>query len=304
MGKQAVTEFLQLILIAFAIAFVIYIIIFSPARLIQNFHDFVSEISSLTDNQNIINKNLGNEIIEIPVSPRRGFSGFSREKIYHLRTRAVNTSPIFSQMDYQPNPAIYGGIVDNLPWISAYCALHSSTCTIENKGKGDTRDSVGILNPELLYYISLAEFNDKNFYKDYYFVPYRLTYNPRTKTITAYYKHEKNPKGTHQTIYLEDMNARDLGYNYAFMNDSYNVDFYEEYENNTLKTGVKELQGFYTHGNACKIPGGCNNVGPRNVEQNAFYLDDLPAKFNIKLWKNQPRNSSQTADINMEMIFE
>ena len=163
------------------------------------------------------------------------------------------------------------------------------------------------MNPELLYYISLAEYGSKDFYKDYYFVPYKLNYNPNTKTITAYYKHERNPNGTYQAIWLADANAHDLGYNFAYMDYSNNIGFYEisaTNEDNTLKTDIKGITGYYMHGTACGMPGGCNNYAPYWQYYNAFYLDDLPAEVNIKLWRSQPANPTDNADINFRMIFE
>ena len=315
MNRQFVLEFLRIILIAFVIAFVINIAriaIFAPWEFPQQVNYTEPETAPFEDNQNNtqtqnsakINNHLGNEIVDIPVSPRRELSGLSKNEIYDLRRYAVKTSPIFSQMDYEPSSAVYGSITDNLPWISAHCALYKSQCSIEEKGKGVSRDSIGVLNPELLYYVSLAEYGDDDFYKDYTFVPYMLNYNPGTKTITAYYKHERNPIGTYQSIWLADANAHDLGYNFAYMNYSNNIKFYKKYGDNTLKADIKEITGYYMHGSVCGVPGGCNNYAPYWQYYNSFYLDNLPAEVNIKLWRSRPANPTDNADINFRMIFE
>ena len=76
----------------------------------------------------------------------------SRAEILNLRRRAVLTSPIFSNMDYEPNPEVFR-IADGMPWISLDGALHFNKIPIEKRSEGLSRESIGILNPELLYYI-------------------------------------------------------------------------------------------------------------------------------------------------------
>ena len=250
------------------------------------------------------------EVISIPIIPPMCFNGSSRDAILSRRRHAIKLSRIFSDMEYEPDPEVFG-IVDGLPWISLEGALHFTKLSPDERITGPSRESVGILNPELLYYLSTSENEDAQsedfipLYKDFYFIPYKLTYNPSTNTITAYIQNDKTENGTYQPIFLSDTNAHDLGYKYAYMAESENVGFYTKYkaENNTLKSGIKELTGYYTHGNACGYEGGCNNYAPYWQYYNYIFLKKLPARFTIKLWKTKPANVEKTADINFQMIF-
>jgi len=328
MEKQALLEALRLILIAFVIAMVINffrVLIFQGGNFreelfrtnntnneITNINTDIVTTSPEPISQNIptTNTDLGNEIINIPISPLKELSGLSKAEILKMRTDAINSSPIFSDMDYSPSPEVFR-IDDGMPWISMQAAINWSKATNEQKANGASRDSAGILNPELLYYISVAEGENADthytvLYKDFDFLPYKATYNPKTKTITAYIKNDRKENGRYQTITLADANAHDLGYNYAYMDKYTNIGFYtdENYKNNSLKSDIKPITGWYMHGPACGLPGGCNNYAPYWQYYNCFYLDGLPADINIKLWKNRPENTSQEADMNYRIIFE
>ena len=325
MEKQTVLEWLRMILIAFVIAMVINffrVLIFQDGNFREAFlgtnnvnneatntntvENTVTDTYQQTNANNpIIKDNYGQEIVDIPVEPLKEFSGLSKNEIFNLRKQAVNTSPIFSDMDYTPSNEVFGRIDDNLPWISAEAALKWNKRKEMDVTDGVSCHSAGILNPELLYYVSIAD-NTEDFYKDFYFLPYRVTYNPSTKTITAYIKNDTKPNVNYQRITLADSNAHDLGYKYAYMNEHINIGFWDEgnYKNNSLESGIKEVTGWYMHGSVCGVPGGCNNYAPYWQYYNQFYLKWLPATLNIKLWKNRPENTNKEADINFKMVFE
>ena len=320
MNREAILEFLRTILIAFAIAFVINlfrIFIFTDWNE-PRFENFTESEPAPQENTNnnisdsAINPTFRHGTTTISLTPMENFSGLSKAQILAKRNDAIHNSPFFSHMaNYSPNPNVFQ-ISDGLPWISAEGALHWSKSTNNEKTQGVSRDSIGILNPELLYTVSLAENEDaatNNYiplYKDFYFVPYDVKYNANTNTITAYIRNAKNNNGNFQGISLNDANAHDLGFRYAFMDNYQNIGFYtdEPYKSNTLAKGIKETTGYYTQGSACGIPGGCNNYAPYWQYYNNFYLKGLPASVNIKLWKNKPNNHNQKADINYQMIFE
>ena len=325
MERQTILEFMRMVLIAFVIAFVINffrIAIFGNINDEPRFENITEPDQAPQESVNnyrtndypqsdpTINPYLSGEVVDIPISPMQNFSGLSKNRIVEKRIEAVGTSPIFSHLNYSPS-ANFFQIKDGAPWISANGALHWSNLHDSEKITGVSRDSVGILNPELLYYIALTENEDcqrsyKVLYKDFYFIPYKVKYTPRTKTITAYIKNDRVEGGKYQPICLSDSNANDLGYKYAYMDSYTNVGFYRdgEYNNNYLTSGVKETKGYYMHGPACGLPGGCNNYAPYWSYYNYFYLKDLPATVHIKLWKHYPYSVSQEADINFEMIFE
>ena len=328
MDRRRITEILGTTLVAFAIAMVINffrVLIFQDGNFREAFlgintanttnNSAVNTTATEQQNQ-ITSKNLPaintnlEEVIYIPISPLKELSGLSKAEILEMRRDAVKTSPIFSDMNYTPSPEVFR-IDDGMPWISMNAALNWSKATDKQKIEGVSRDSAGILNPELLYYISVSEGQKADthyvvLYKDFDFLPYKAEYYPNTKTITVYIKNERVEHGRYQTITLADANAHDLGYKYAYMDKYKNVGFYKEklYKNNRLNSGIKEITGWYMHGPACGIPGGCNNYAPYWQYYNQFYLDGIPASINIKLWKEKPNSPEQEADINYRMVFE
>ena len=333
MNRAQLLELLRTFIAAFIIAFVINLLriaffengdfaslmAFSrEERMINNLRQNMSRYqtqSSTTYNETVVNKPSINKfensnIIEIPVEQPLCFNNLSANDILDLRNRSINTSPIFSDMNYKPSTDVFS-IRDYKPWISIEGALHFSKRKGTERTEGPSRDSIGILNPELLYYISISENEDaesadfKTLYKDFDFKPYRVTYDPATNTITAYIKNE-HKDGNYQPLFLSDSNAHDLGYNYAIMDTSKNIGFYTDspYKDSTLKSDIQKTTGYYMVGSACKVEGGCNNYAPYWQYYNFLFIRRFPASFNIKLWKTRPRNSEQKADINFSMVFE
>lgn len=324
MDRQAVLEFLRMILIAFVIAMVINffrVLIFQNGDFRGAFLRTNNTNNETVDNTNMtsvqnekpvnedtssVNIDSDEDIIDIPISPLKELSGLTKDEILKLRIDAIKTSPIFSNDSYTPSEEVFR-IDDGMPWISADAALNWDSRDISQVGKGVSRESAGILNPELLYYISISQNTEsRNIYKNFYFLPYRAVYNTKTNTITAYIKNDRNPNGNYQQITLADTNAHDLGYKYAYMDSYSNIGFYtdEPYKNNTLNSGIKEITGWYMHGPACGVPGGCNNYAPYWQYYNYFFLRNLPASVHIKLWKQRPQSINQEADINFRMVFE
>ena len=323
MDRQTVLEYLRLVLIAFVIAFVINIFrvaiftdwnneprfqnITEPEQTPQEVRNSMREndYQPQTQTEFSINQDIGNEILEIPMHQRENFSGLSKSRILEKRMDAIRTSLLFSQMDYTPSNDVFK-IDDGLPWISMNAALHWSNISVSQRGNGVSRDSIGIVNPELLYYVDVGEDKGNSLYGDYDFMPYKVTYNKNTNTISSYFRNYRNENAKIQEICLADTNAHDLGFKFAYMDKYKNIGFYtdEPYKNNTLASNIKEITGYYMHGSACGMPGGCNNYAPYWQYYNYFYLNDLPANVHIKLWKNKPNSPEQRADINYEMIFE
>jgi len=321
-------EFLRTVIAAFIIAFIInllriaifengdYTRLISPSGILNNDIQEIENRRNVSEQNTVqiksnnpeINQNSG--IIEISTEDFMCFNNLSKNEILNLRRNAVSTSPVFSNMSYEPNPNVFG-IGDYKPWISTEGALHFNKISKEKRIIGPSRDSIGILNPELLYYVSIAENEDventnfKTLYKDFYFAPYKVTYDSDTNTITAYIKNE-HKEGNYQPLFLSDSNAHDLGYNYAIMDLSKNIGFYSDspYKESTLKSDIQSITGYYMIGSACGIEDGCNNYAPYWQYYNHLYIKRLPAWFNIKLWKNKPANTEQTPDINYKMVFE
>ena len=245
------------------------------------------------------------KVININIEPLEEFSGLSARDILDMRTEAVKSSPLFvNRKDYTPNPDVYR-IEDGLQWISAHQVSCYGSANNPNIGKGPSRESLAILNPELMFYIIIPsyKFSKKNLEcsKTDYTLPYKANYSPKEKTIRVYinYSNLKNKMGHFANIILADANAHDLGYNYVFADSNSNIRFkVDKFASEIIKT-----RGYYHRGYACGLQEGCNNYSPFETGYE-FYLTDLPAKLHIKLWNQQPSSTSQEADLNYEMIFE
>lgn len=245
------------------------------------------------------------KIVNINIEPLENFSGMSAQEILSMRTEAVKSSPLFfNRTDYTPSEKVFR-IEDGLQWISA----HQVSCygTEENKdiGKGTSRESLGILNPELMFYSIVPSYEfakeGKPCSKEDYLLPYRANYTPANKTINVYFKYSpiKLKRGTFGNIVIADANAHDLGYNYAYADNTQNIRF----KVNKFATQTIRTRGYYHRGFACGLSEGCNNYSPFETGYE-FYLTDLPAELNIKLWNKEPVSLSQTEDLNYRMVFE
>ena len=245
------------------------------------------------------------KVVNINIEPLEEFSGLSAKDILSMREEAVKSSPLFvNRKDYKPNSDVFR-IEDGLQWISAHEVSCNGTENNPNIGKGPSRESIGILNPELMFYNSVLGFNfsERNITctKDDYLLPYKANYTPANNTIHVYlrYKPLKEKLGYFGNIDISDANAHDLGYNYVFADSTSNIRFkVDKFDKEIIKT-----RGYYHRGYACGLQEGCNNYSPYETGYE-FYLTDLPAKLHIKLWNQKPNITSQEADLNYEMIFE
>ncbi len=242
----------------------------------------------------------GDETFEIPINPMQNFSGLGRVEIINKRIEAVRKlDKIFDFDNYSINSGVYQ-IDSGLPWISAY----EVTCYGQGT-RGASRESFGILNPLVMYYPLMASYD---FSKttgcsevDYLLVN-KLSYQPKQKLITAHIDYssfyEKNK--VFYRIHLSDTNARDLGYNYAYASNVKNINFAED---TNISNVIVPTRGFYHRGVSCGVSGGCNNYSPRQIELE-FYITSLPAELYVKLWKKQPADKNDVADMNYHLIFQ
>ncbi len=321
MERQPLLELLRLIIIAFFIALVINllrVLAFDNLRtnaennLISQIEQFFTHDNNSSNDIAIyeeqstqpirLNNETDSDVIGIPVEPMKDFSGMTRDDILELRTEAVRTSPIHWIDGYLPNLQIFR-IENRLPWITARITCFGGYNDGNmNAGIGVSNASVGILNPELLLYVSVPPFNFSKYgyscSEEDYMLPYKITYDKNTKTISAYIKFHSLKEKHIDTIYLHDANANDLGFHYAAVDSMYNI------KENAFTSNTHSINGYYTHGYACGLPGGCNNLAPPQPYYKVE-IKDLPAEFNMKLWKENPfGNINKTADINYRMVFE
>lgn len=294
------SENLKIIITAFLIALAISI---AKDKYLEWSSD-IPRTQNIQQEQTIVEIKDDNQAMDVPIAPMQEFSGKSAAEILKLRKQAVAESPAFyNRKNYEPNPSVFN-IEDGLRWISAYEISCNGVENSKDIGKGESRESTGILNPELMLYVVVANLNSaqNNYCSSIdYLRPYKITYNPNTKTISAYinYKDFRDKNNGYRNVVLADANARDLGYNYVTADLSQNIRY--RYDRN-LSNRIIGTSGFYHRGYACGLSEGCNNYSPYESGYE-FYLTDLPAKIHMKLWGNDPISERANADLNYEMIF-
>lgn len=244
---------------------------------------------------------------KIYLKPMSDLSGLSKEEILNIRKNALNKSLVFSNIkNYEPSPEVYK-IEDNLPWISAYEIIKNGTKNNPNIGLGPSRHSIMIKNPEILLGYIIPDYGIKkeNYEPDEtdYFFPKKATWDEKNNTINVYFDYQKfmnRHNYSNMTIYTDDTNARDLGYNWVYCSEKSGAVF--KSTNNISKIPY-EIKGFYHKGYACGLKDGCNNYSPRQDEM-LFEIVSKSATLKFKFWKNRPLTPFQKADINYIMHFE
>ncbi len=246
------------------------------------------------------------EGVEIPIESLKEFSGMKANQVLSLRQKAIDSSPVFSLPNYFPDMNVYK-LADGLPWISA----REISCNgiTKNIGKGPSRESFPILNPEALINNDIPGYGQPREWgrtcsEIDYLLPDKMIYNERKKTIYAYinatdfmnkFQMDKIP------IFPSDSNARDLGYNWVYSpkENNKNVTFLNS---PNVSDEIFDTRGYFHQGYACKLEGGCNNYSPRQEYYDAKILSN-DAKVVFKLWKNKPFNKNLPADFNYEIIY-
>jgi len=239
----------------------------------------------------------------ILVKPMMPLSGLSVKEILELRRDAVSYTIALGDVSrYEPSDKVFI-IEDGLPWIGAYQVSCIGTDGNEKIGEGDSRESLPILNPEILYHFNIPYYNDDVSLCSPldYMIPKRLVYHKDKNTIVAYIEFsDLVGKRGHNFLFASDANARDFGYNFAYADRFYKIQFKQE---RNFSQQITKTTGLWHRGYACGLKEGCNNYSPQN-DIIYFKTVDLPAAINIKLWKNEPKSPEQSADINYMIVFE
>jgi len=254
----------------------------------------------------------------IKINGLMDFNGKTKDQImnirgYYLRNSISNKEILEDIIDfdqYTPNEYVFGKIADDKPWIG----IRAATCnwtesTTKEKTEGDSEESVFIDNPlalvmiEMPYYtLSLPQTCDEKAY----LVPTYLTYSKSMNTFTlryniSEYQNVLAPENRNIGMYsLKSINARDLGYNWVYAYEAPKIVFYSD---NGIDIHPYKFKDFIHVGSSCEVQGGCNNGSPYQPEV-GFAFKKLPAKLRLKLWKDQPKSPSKSADVYYDIVFE
>ena len=259
-------------------------------------------------------KNVNEDVVNLPtikvekimLRPMSELSYLPVSDILNKRVEYVNSSIIFGNQDYQPSPEVFE-IEDGLPWISAEQITKYGTDNNPDIGIGDSRHSLSINNPELMFVFLMCDYSrsrDSKYASEAdYMLPYKMYWDKANKIISVKFKitpfFKQNPFFHGITTQLEDTNARDLGYKWAYCDKYEKIKFKEK--GNNISTDVYELQGYYHKGFACGLESGCNNYSPN---QPPLHLAIYGKGFiSIKLWKEKPASKDDKADLTYLMYL-
>lgn len=273
------------------------------------------EQSTLANPENNINPSVDNEteIIDIQINPPTELSYKLKENIYASRIDYVQNS-IFHSGNYHPSDEVFGSIESGKPWIANDICKDWQTKAL--KIDGPSEEARFINNPTILvaieYPFSFSNFNDVSWCTNSISTisPTKITYQKSKNEITVSYKRLPfETENNHSFYTFNGVNARDLGYKYAYIDQSkttYDKIIFQNDRN--ISKGIIEFQNFIHLGGSCKVPGGCNNGSPRQTylefkQQDTDYSQSN-GEIYIKLWHKKPSSPSQKADIIEKIIIE
>lgn len=238
--------------------------------------------------------------VEVPLRPLSELSGLSKKEILNKREFFVKKSLVFGDLkNYTSSSEVYK-IEDNLPWISVEQIAKYGIKDNPNIAKGLSRSSAAINNPELLISLNTPDYRALGLKgSSNYLLAKKLLWDKNNNTLKAYFN--MNPILAGLPLFIDETNARDLGYNWIYCKKKKNIRFFNPQK--SFKVRPYKLQGCYQKGFSCGLKGGCNNYSPYQ-EELVFGIIDLPSYLEIKLWKDKPHSIRQKADINYIMVFE
>lgn len=252
--------------------------------------------------------------LEIPIQAPIELNFKSKADVLSLRTQAVLRYPELLAGAYQPSEAVFGQIVDRLPWwgLRGHFFYGSGERSLE----GPAEETRFLLNPYLLVGV---EFDGLSLHWDrsgvtdldlhlldfpFYCEAEQLRWEPQaaraevTYALSDYLR--RTARWTTRPLGLADAyfsliayNARDLNLNYLYV-------AYSESTNVTKREapgGTYAIPHFIHQGGSCGYPGGCNNMSPETPEISFLELTGLPAQVVIKLWRQGPWRVEQPADM-------
>lgn len=237
----------------------------------------------------------------IPINPMSELNYKTKEEIYKIRKSFVEKT-IFKNRRYSPSEEVFGQIEDKKPWLG----IEALTCYGKgpNAHKGLSEESRYINNPTMLIGLDRVSFDEKS--KNLcspvdYLMPTKLNYSKDENTIKIVFEVSTYRGDLGTEFLLKGLNAKDLGYSYAFADKVENLVFLQPDKN--ISTNVHKFKDFIHLGQACGVSGGCNNGSPFQKELN-FTVMKYPASIHFRLWKKQPKNIDSKEDINYLIILK
>lgn len=246
------------------------------------------------------------EVLEIQLQPLTDLNFKTKSEVLRMRSEAVARHSQLMAGNYQPSDAVFGQIVDGLPWWGILGAY--------TYGKGDRSiagpalHSESILNPYLLV---VPDFNirlhpqavegmdEQTGYTQFYCAPRHLRWQPRLGRAEVTYDAECLRRNRAHSFSLAAYNARDLNLKYIYVSyrDSRNIVKQDE------PTGAYENPQYIHQGPSCGFPGGCNNMSPQTPPIDDIRIVGWPVEVVIRLWENNPGTIEKHPDMEYIMHF-
>jgi hypothetical protein len=242
----------------------------------------------------------------IAANPMEELDFKTKQEIYDLRKARVLQHPDLAPEHYAPSEAVFGQVMDKRPWWGIYGIYFYGNG--QNSVKGPSEQSIFLLNPYLL--IGLRE---PNAYRKpdlappgegriFYPQPLRVEWEAEnrraliTYNLHDHYQHVTTHRYRPTSGYLLDLiayNARDLGLPYLY------VDAGKSENVVPLQRAEKAFPiNQYIHcGASCGYPGGCNNISPASPPELIIDIRKLPARVQVKLWRNEPKRVNDQSDM-------
>ncbi|MEW6530983.1 MAG: hypothetical protein AB1473_09120 [Thermodesulfobacteriota bacterium] len=247
------------------------------------------------------------EVLDIGLQPVTDLNFKTKAEVLRLREEAASQCPQLLVGDYTPSNAVFGQIVDGLPWWGILGAFHYGQGN--QSISGPSLQSSSILNPYLLVVpefelrwdratIEAIERQTRHVPLDC--SPQDLRWYPTSGRAEVNYDAECLKRNGVRVFQLIAYNARDLNLNYIYVSYRNSHNIFKANE----PIGAYANPQFIHRGGSCGYPGGCNNVSPQTPPIDNIQILGWPAKLVIYLWERNPRSVEEPPDMEYVMHFK
>jgi len=247
------------------------------------------------------------ESLEIQLQPLAELDFLKLSDLLQLRRQAVARYPQLMASDYRPDDAVFGELVDGLPWWGILGAYHHGRGQRSNKGASE--QSLSILNPFFLavpeLYLNWDEMDASAFATfgqeaPQFCPPKTLRWYPEASQVEASYEAACFKRNAATNFSLIAYNARDLNLNYMYVSyvDSRNI---RKVDPPDAPYHIPQL---LHRGDSCGYPGGCNNISPQTPEIDNLQILGWPAELVIWFWQDDPGTIEQSPDVVFSLVFD
>lgn len=246
--------------------------------------------------------------LQIELQPLADLDFKSKADVLGIRRQAVTRYPDLIKGAYRPSDAVFGQIVDGLPWWGVLGAYHYGR---GNKSiAGPSLHSLSILNPYLLVVPDfnmrrwdpglLGTIDENTGHQQFYCSPQELRWQPRLGRVHVTYDAACLQRSGTNSFGLYAYNARDFNLRYIFVSYPDSLNILKENE----PAGAYANPQFIHQGGSCGYPGGCNNMSPATPPIDNIQIFSWPVRVVIRLWESDPGSVTTPPDVEYVMHFK